>query len=126
MQAILAGSMVKGTRPRRWDPALIEPLLAQRKGLPEDSLWNLYGYYYAMDCGQIDRADQYLGLAFANEKVIRSNRELPCFSKEPISTLVSALIYWPLLSGMPNRRRATPRNKHTAVPKLRFFGKWEN
>ncbi|HEV8061110.1 MAG TPA: hypothetical protein VGP68_14620 [Gemmataceae bacterium] len=68
MQAILAGCMVKGTRPREWDPTLIERLLALRKGLPEDSLWNLYCYYYAMDCGQIDRADQYLGLALSQRE----------------------------------------------------------
>ncbi len=68
LQAILAGSMAKGTRPRGWDPALIERLLALRKGSPEDSLWNLYCYYYAMDCGQIDRADQYLGLALSQRE----------------------------------------------------------
>jgi hypothetical protein len=63
--AALWGSMVTGTRPRDWEPTIIERMLAYREGSTEDALANLYGYYYALDSDQLERADQYLTLALA-------------------------------------------------------------
>jgi hypothetical protein len=68
MLALLGGTMASGTRPREWDPALIERLLAFRKGSPEESPWNLYCYYYALDGGQIERAGEYLELALTQHQ----------------------------------------------------------
>src|SRR5262249_859111 len=52
----LAESLLDGARPRDWNPGLVERLLAIRAGSSADVAANLYGYYYALDVGQLDQA----------------------------------------------------------------------
>ncbi len=52
-----------GIRPRDWDAPAVERLLAARTGNPKDVWANVFGYYYAMDTGQIDLAGQLIALA---------------------------------------------------------------
>jgi hypothetical protein len=64
----LAASLLDGIRPRAWDAALVERLLALRTGSPGDVAANLYGYYHALDVGQLDQAGQLLDLAVAHRE----------------------------------------------------------
>jgi hypothetical protein len=57
-----------GIRPRNWDAALVDGMLAQRTGSLDDALANLYGFYYANDSGQMERAGQLLDLAVAQQE----------------------------------------------------------
>jgi hypothetical protein len=52
-----------GVRPRAWEVGLVERLLALREGNVDDVGANTCGYYYALDCGQIERAGLLLDLA---------------------------------------------------------------
>lgn len=63
--AELGISMQKGQRPRDWEPSVVRKLLACRKGAPEESGWNLYCYYYALDGRDLIRAGDYLSAALA-------------------------------------------------------------
>jgi hypothetical protein len=63
--AELGTCMQKGKRPRDWDESVIQKLLAYRKGAPEESGWNLYCYYFAMDRQDLARAREYLSTALA-------------------------------------------------------------
>jgi hypothetical protein len=59
----LATQLVAGKRPRDLNAPLVEQMLALRLGDDSDVLANLYGYYYAIDLGEIDRAGKLIGLA---------------------------------------------------------------
>jgi hypothetical protein len=61
----LQSSMLGGTRPSAWNAAQVERMLALRGGSPGDFGANLFGYYYALDTGQIESAGAYLDLAEA-------------------------------------------------------------
>jgi len=61
----LSSAMQDGARPRDWDQPTVQRLLAMRSGESYDSLSNLYGYYYSLDCGQVERAGELLDLAIA-------------------------------------------------------------
>lgn len=63
--SILGRSMVCGTRPRDWEGALIQKLLACRKGSPQEAGWNLYCYYYFLDKGEVKQAGACLVTALA-------------------------------------------------------------
>jgi len=54
---------VNGQRPRDWDPALMERWLALRDGRRDDVLPTFYGYYHALDRGEIERAGEFLDRA---------------------------------------------------------------
>jgi hypothetical protein len=49
-----------GQRPREWDPAWVEGILRPSDGSLEEVLANHVAFYWAMDVGQIERADRYL------------------------------------------------------------------
>jgi hypothetical protein len=53
----------EGSRPRVWETAFVERLLALREGTEDDVGANICGYYYALDSGQSERAGQLLDLA---------------------------------------------------------------
>jgi hypothetical protein len=59
----LRASLLDGIRPRDWNPALVERLLALRTGSSGDVTANLYGHYYSLDVGRLDQAGQLLDLA---------------------------------------------------------------
>jgi hypothetical protein len=63
--AILYGTMLNGTRPRDWEPIIVERLLAAREGTQEDASSNLYAYYHALDSGRVEEGGQFLDLALA-------------------------------------------------------------
>jgi hypothetical protein len=63
--ASLISALHKGVRPREWDRDSVLRLMAMRSGESYDSLANLYGYYYFLDCGEQERAGALLDLALA-------------------------------------------------------------
>ena len=63
--ARLASALLNGVRPRDWDQTCVQRLLAMRAGERSDSLTNLYGYYYFLDRGWLERAGELLDLALA-------------------------------------------------------------
>ena len=68
---LLMSAMTRGLRPRDWDGAQIERLLASRDGSAGDAGVNLCGYYHAIDRDRVDLAGELLDLAAGQQ------RELP-------------------------------------------------
>lgn len=58
----LTTASLDGVRPRDWDPAHIERLLALRQGQVEDGMANYFGYFYALDRDEVQRAGELLDL----------------------------------------------------------------
>ncbi|MDW8328200.1 MAG: hypothetical protein RMK99_16685 [Anaerolineales bacterium] len=58
----LAAASMEGVRPRDWNPAQVERLLALREGTVEDVMANYLGYFYALDRGEVERAGELLDL----------------------------------------------------------------
>jgi hypothetical protein len=65
----LAAISHNGVRPREWERALIERLLASCDGSATDVSANLYEYYHNLDCGRIEEADRRLEQAVALRQV---------------------------------------------------------
>ncbi len=63
--SMLASQMGQGTRPRDWDQAMVDRLLAARTDAADNAPANLFAYYWAVDCGKIDEARQFLQLALS-------------------------------------------------------------
>jgi hypothetical protein len=53
-----------GVRPRDWDVEMFKHALECRDNTTEDALINLYAYFWSVDIGQVDRAAEFLDLAF--------------------------------------------------------------
>lgn len=77
--AALSGNMQRGARPRDWDQDTVARLLACRDGSQEDSVGNLYGYYWALDSRRIDLAKEYLELALAQHHGYPTNSRSALF-----------------------------------------------
>jgi len=56
---------LSGTRPSDWDALQVEHMLALRDGSPDDLNSNLFGYYHALDAGDLHSAGACLDLAVA-------------------------------------------------------------
>jgi hypothetical protein len=65
LSRILSAALWDGIRPREWDAALVERILAARNGSPSDVIANLYGYYHALDTCRIECAGKLIDLAAA-------------------------------------------------------------
>jgi hypothetical protein len=66
--SLLTGAMMHGLRPRDWDPGQLDRLLVARDGSPDDAWVNLYGYYRAIDVGEVGLAGDFLDLAAGQGK----------------------------------------------------------
>lgn len=58
----LSAVSIDGVRPRNWNPTQIERLLELREGQVEDVMTNLFGFYYALDRGEVARAGEHIDL----------------------------------------------------------------
>ena len=63
--SMLAIQMSQGTRPRDWEQAFVNRLLRARTDAPDNAPTNLFAYYWALDCGKIQEAREFLQLALA-------------------------------------------------------------
>jgi hypothetical protein len=72
---ILGSELRKGIRPRAWDPARVERLLALRTGSADDSKVNLFGYYYHLDFGRTEEAGELLDLSLAQRSGYPGSRK---------------------------------------------------
>jgi Peptidase family M50 len=66
----LGASSNNGVRPREWDGALIQRILAASDGSAMDVSANLYGYYHALDCGRLEEAHQRLDQTVTLQQVV--------------------------------------------------------
>jgi hypothetical protein len=58
----LTTASLDGARPRDWNAAQMERLLSLRTGSAEDVMANYFGYFYALDQGEVQRAGELLDL----------------------------------------------------------------
>jgi hypothetical protein len=61
----LQADLMSGIRCRDWEPALVAEMLGRRDGSSGDVAANLFGYYHALDRGEVEHAGKLLDLALA-------------------------------------------------------------
>jgi hypothetical protein len=66
--SVLWRSLLDGIRPRDWNVAYVEAMLASRTGTPKDAMANLFAYIHARDTGQIELAGQLIDLALTQRQ----------------------------------------------------------
>ncbi|HYV40024.1 MAG TPA: hypothetical protein VE988_30340, partial [Gemmataceae bacterium] len=64
--AELTGALLNGIRPRDWSSEVVDRILTLREDSPRDVRANLYGYYFEIDCGNVERAGDLLDRAMAH------------------------------------------------------------
>jgi len=69
---LLSSNTPAGVRPRDWDAAQVESLLALRDGSTRDVFANFLGYYHALDNGRVERAGELLDLALSQRAGYRT------------------------------------------------------